>query len=92
MLFDKTGTLTPGRPAVANVVTANSEIDPDDLLRLAACLDQVSPHVLATAIVAAARAGLGLQMPERSWKTRLRVGGDGRHPRGQAGKASWIVG
>jgi heavy metal translocating P-type ATPase len=93
MLFDKTGTLTAGRPAVANVVTANSEIDPDDLLRLAASLDQVSPHVLATAIVTAAvNRGLGLQMPEdvveeHGYGVRGRVG---THEV-QLGKASWIV-
>ena len=93
MLFDKTGTLTAGRPAVANVVTANSEIDPNDLLRLAACLDQVSPHVLATAIVTAAvNRGLGLQMPEdvveeHGYGVRGRVGPH----EVQLGKASWIV-
>ncbi|WP_329482466.1 heavy metal translocating P-type ATPase [Kribbella sp. NBC_01484] len=93
MLFDKTGTLTAGRPAVANVVTANSQIGPDDLLRLAASLDQVSPHVLATAIVTAAvNRGLGLQMPEdvveeHGYGVRGRVGPH----EVQLGKASWIV-
>ncbi|WP_405069588.1 heavy metal translocating P-type ATPase [Kribbella sp. NBC_01510] len=93
MLFDKTGTLTAGRPAVANVVTANSQIGPDDLLRLAASLDQVSPHVLATAIVTAAvNRGLGLRMPEdvveeHGYGVRGRVG---THEV-QLGKASWIV-
>ncbi len=93
MLFDKTGTLTAGRPAVANVVTANSQIGPDDLLRLAASLDQVSPHVLATAIVTAAvNRGLGLRMPEdvveeHGYGVRGRVG----TREVQLGKASWIV-
>jgi heavy metal translocating P-type ATPase len=54
LLFDKTGTLTSGVPRVADV-EAFATVAPDELLRLAASLDQVSPHVLATAIVRAAR-------------------------------------
>jgi heavy metal translocating P-type ATPase len=54
LLFDKTGTLTAGVPQVADVEVF-VPFDPDELLRLAASLDQVSPHVLATAIVGAAR-------------------------------------
>ena len=63
MLFDKTGTLTKGAPVLADVITSG-DIDSDTLLSLAASLDQVSPHVLATALVTAARArGLTLQLP-----------------------------
>lgn len=54
LLLDKTGTLTEGRPRVAEVVTDGS-VPPDDLLALAASLEQVSPHVLAAAVVRAAR-------------------------------------
>jgi heavy metal translocating P-type ATPase len=54
LLFDKTGTLTSGVPRLADVDAIGS-VAPDELLRLAASLDQVSPHVLATAIVRAAR-------------------------------------
>ena len=54
LLFDKTGTLTAGVPQVADVEVFD-RIDADELLRLAASLDQVSPHVLATAIVGSAR-------------------------------------
>ncbi|HSL10906.1 MAG TPA: heavy metal translocating P-type ATPase [Actinomycetota bacterium] len=54
LLFDKTGTLTSGVPAVAEVETFG-DLDAGELLRLAASLDQVSPHVLAGALVRAAR-------------------------------------
>ncbi|MEO8292815.1 MAG: heavy metal translocating P-type ATPase, partial [Actinomycetota bacterium] len=63
LLFDKTGTLTAGVPRVADIETFGS-LDPEELLRLAASLDQVSPHVLATAIVGRARErGLVLVFP-----------------------------
>ena len=50
LLFDKTGTLTAGTAALADIVTAGP-LGPDELLALAASLDQVSPHVLAAAVV-----------------------------------------
>jgi heavy metal translocating P-type ATPase len=54
LLFDKTGTLTSGIPQVSDVEVFE-DLSADNVLRLAASLDQVSPHVLATAIVHAAR-------------------------------------
>jgi len=54
LLFDKTGTLTSGIPEVADVEVF-ADLVPDEVLRLAASLDQLSPHVLAAAIVRAAR-------------------------------------
>ena len=64
LLFDKTGTLTQGRPQLADV-EAGGALPEDEVLRLAASLDQVSPHVLAAAIVHAARErGLALSFPE----------------------------
>jgi heavy metal translocating P-type ATPase len=63
MVLDKTGTLTAGRPAVTELLTA-PEWPGTEVLRLAASADQLSPHVLAEAVVAAARArGLPLSMP-----------------------------
>ncbi len=93
MLFDKTGTLTQGHPVLADVITADG-VDADELLRLAASLDQVSPHVLASAIVTGGtRRGLTLQMPGNvqevhGYGLEGTVGGR----RVRLGKASWIVG
>ena len=86
MLFDKTGTLTQGRPALADVITAGDGVDADEVLRLAASLDQVSPHVLASAIVTAGtRRGLALQMPEDVREVHgYGAGGDRRRPPGPA--------
>lgn len=54
LVMDKTGTLTAGRPAVVAVVPAPGW-DADRALRLAASAEQLSPHVLAAAIVAESR-------------------------------------
>ena len=54
LIVDKTGTLTEGRPAFQEVV-AFEGFDTDDVLQLAASLDQGSEHPLADAIVAEAR-------------------------------------
>lgn len=54
LIVDKTGTLTEGKPAFDRVVAA-PDFKEDDVLRLAASLDQGSEHPLADAIVRAAR-------------------------------------
>jgi P-type Cu+ transporter len=54
LIVDKTGTLTEGRPAFRAVV-ASAGFSEDEVLRLAASLDQGSEHPLAEAIVAEAR-------------------------------------
>ena len=66
LLLDKTGTLTSGHPTVSGIVTAGW-LPPDEVLRLAASLDQVSAHVLAGAVVAAAtERGCELEMPQHT--------------------------
>ena len=61
LMFDKTGTLTSGVPEIADVESFGP-LPPDELLRLAASLDQVSPHVLASAIVRTARETRGVEL------------------------------
>ena len=64
LIVDKTGTLTEGKPAFDTAVAAPGDT-PDEVLRLAASLDQGSEHPLADAIVSAARAqGLTLAKAE----------------------------
>lgn len=53
IVFDKTGTLTKARPTVAEVISFNGE-EPDELLRVAACLEEHFPHSMAKAVVEAA--------------------------------------
>lgn len=53
LLFDKTGTLTMGRPQIADI-EVQGQFDAHELLRLAASVEQMSPHVLANAFVQAA--------------------------------------
>ncbi|WP_207102976.1 heavy metal translocating P-type ATPase [Paracoccus shandongensis] len=63
LVLDKTGTLTDGRPQIVRI-DARGGMAPDDVLRLAAALDQVSKHPVAQAIVQAARdRGLPLPVP-----------------------------
>ncbi|MEO8673390.1 MAG: heavy metal translocating P-type ATPase [Tahibacter sp.] len=81
LIVDKTGTLTQGKPAFRDVIAAPG-MNADDLLRLAASLDQGSEHPLADAIVAEARRrGLSLVAPsafESATGTGVRGHVDGR--------------
>ena len=94
LLFDKTGTLTKGQPTVTEVILASDRVTVDEVVTLAASLDQVSPHVLASAIVTHARGrGLELLMPSDVHEvTGYGLEGvvGGRAVR--LGKATWIVG
>lgn len=59
IVFDKTGTLTKAHPTVVDVVNFNDEYSSDDMLRIAACLEEHFPHSMAKAVVdAASKKGL----------------------------------
>ncbi|WP_428821268.1 heavy metal translocating P-type ATPase [Microbulbifer sp. MCCC 1A16149] len=65
LLFDKTGTLTTGRPQLVGI-DATEGFPPDEVLRLAASLDQVSQHSTAQSLVAEARRrNLTLSIPDK---------------------------
>jgi heavy metal translocating P-type ATPase len=66
-ILDKTGTLTAGVPRVTEILTAPGE-DANRVLALAAAVEHDSPHVLATAVVAAARRAHVAEM----WATSVR--------------------
>ena len=69
VMFDKTGTLTVGGARLVAVETSPGE-HAEEVLRLAASVEQASHHVVATAIVAAAAAkGLRLEMPQSVHET-----------------------
>ncbi len=93
VVFDKTGTLTAGAPRVA-AVAAFGDRKADEVLRLAASLDQLSPHVFAGPIVQAARErSLALEFPTDVEE----IPGSGIHGhvgriRVALGKASWLAG
>ena len=50
IVFDKTGTLTKAQPTVAKIVSFNDQSE-DELLRIAACLEEHFPHSMAKAVV-----------------------------------------
>ena len=69
LVIDKTGTLTHGRARVVEIRPA-AGMTGDEILRLAASLDQASPHVIARALVGEARErGFGLTTPDRVEET-----------------------
>jgi heavy metal translocating P-type ATPase len=93
LVLDKTGTVTRGQPVLL-ASEPFGDLHPDELLRLAASLDLVSPHVLAAAIVdAARRRRLDLDFPEGAREEHGngiegRVGGR----RVRLGRGDWVRG
>jgi Cu+-exporting ATPase len=77
LIVDKTGTLTEGRPAFSDIV-AYADRSADEILRLAASLDQGSEHPLADAIVEEARKR-GMQLyPVQDFESGTGIGVRGR--------------
>jgi len=73
VVFDKTGTLTEGRPALVAVRTAEGQTQ-DDVLRLAATLQQSSDHPLAHAVMARWREAQGPAALPRTHEARALPG------------------
>ncbi|HTQ53731.1 MAG TPA: heavy metal translocating P-type ATPase [Bryobacteraceae bacterium] len=92
LLLDKTGTVTQGAPVLTHIEVFGQH-DADDLLRLAASLDMVSPHVLARPIIKAANErGLDLAFPS-AVSEELGAGIRGRIDGHTValGKSDWIL-
>lgn len=86
LIIDKTGTLTEGRPTFDRAIPA-AGFEADEVLRLAASLDQGSEHPLAETIVRAARErGMELDKPENF------ESGSGIGVRGQVGGRQLALG
>ena len=65
LVLDKTGTITAGKPELSETAVLDTSMTADELLSLAASVEQFSAHPLAKAIVAkAAAAGMKLQQPD----------------------------
>ncbi len=92
LLLDKTGTLTTGRPALREIHTFDHR-SADEILRLAASLDQVSPHVFAAPLVGAARQrGLQLSFPEAVLEHHGEgIEGEVEGLRVALGKLAWVA-
>lgn len=71
IVFDKTGTLTRACPTVADIITFGDK-ERDDMLRLAACLEEHYPHSIANAVVAESKRR-GLMHEERHSKVEYVV-------------------
>jgi P-type Cu+ transporter len=77
LVVDKTGTLTAGKPTLASVRAMEGHTE-DDVLRLAAALEQGSEHPLAAAILAAAKARALMLPAAGSFRTIPGKGIEGR--------------
>lgn len=86
LILDKTGTLTAGHPQIVDIHSAGG-MPGDEILRLAAALDQASSHPVAQAVVAEAKAR-GLHLPPPVDATEI----PGEGVSGSAGGHKVIVG
>jgi heavy metal translocating P-type ATPase len=91
LLFDKTGTLTEGIPRLTDMTS--TRLESDELLRYAASVDQVSPHILAAGLVAAARTrDLQLVFPSNvKEEPGVGIEGEVEGLSIRVGKLSWVV-
>ncbi len=93
LVLDKTGTVTGGAPVLTDVVHFG-EISPDEILRLAASLEQASMHVLAEPLLRAARErGFPLSLPVETQEVLgegIRGKVDGREV--VLGRTGWVLG
>jgi soluble P-type ATPase len=92
LLLDKTGTLTAGQPAVTAIVPAGA-MPPEEILALAASLDQASGHVLAAAVVrTAAERGCPLVQPvDVTEQPGQGIGGTVAGRQVRLGRAEWAT-
>jgi heavy metal translocating P-type ATPase len=92
LFLDKTGTITLGAPRLQRIILAERDGDTGELLRLAASLDQLSSHVLASALVRAARArGLALELAtEASEEAGLGIAGTVAGHAVRLGHFNWV--
>ncbi len=72
IVFDKTGTLTKSKPTLREVITYTNDYSADEILRIAACLEEHFPHSMANAVVEAAKAK-GLEHDEMHSKVEYIV-------------------
>jgi heavy metal translocating P-type ATPase len=92
LFLDKTGTITVGAPRLQRIALTRPDGDAAELLRLSASLDQMSSHVLAAALVKAARErGLALALPtEVTEKAGLGVAGWVNGTAVRLGHFAWV--
>ena len=92
LFLDKTGTITLGAPRLQRIALAGPDGDAAELLRLSASLDQMSSHILASALVKAARErGLTLALPtEVTEKAGLGVAGLVNGTSVRLGHFAWV--
>ena len=72
VVFDKTGTLTNAIPKVSTVICVDGDYNENKVLKIAACLEEHFPHIVAAAIVNEAKE-IGLVHPENHGKVEYIV-------------------